>query len=119
MVYPKYVGGKANSVDPDQTASWSSLVCTFCSGLSVIHYTISGDHTVNLPFRKKKKKKKEKEKEKKNAVPSGQKLFWIGRILVGRQKIANKQNFIFGLITLFLASYIHENVKLEQIYRQC
>ena len=45
MVYPKYVGGKANSVDPDQTALWSSLiwVCTFCSGLSVIHYTTSGD----------------------------------------------------------------------------
>ena len=114
MVYPKYVGGKANSVDPDQPAPWSSLiwVCTFCSGLSVIHYTISSDHS-KFAIRKKKKKKKE------NAVPSGQKIFWIGRILVGRQKIANKQNFIFGLIILFLASYMHENVKLEQIYRQC
>ena len=65
MVYPKCAGGKANSVDPDQTAPWSSLiwVCTFCSGLFVLLLRVI---IVNLPFIKKKKKKKK-------TVPSGQK----------------------------------------------
>ena len=74
MVYPKCAGEKANNVDPDQTAPWSSLiwVYTFFSGLFVL---LVGVIIVNLPFRKKKKK---------NAVPSGQKIFLVGRIWVGR-----------------------------------
>ena len=78
MVYPKCADGNANTVHPDQTAPWSSLiwVCTFCSGLFVLLFRVI---IVNLQFIKKKKKKK-------NAVPSGQKIFWVGRSLVGREE---------------------------------
>ena len=71
MVYPKCAGGKANSVDPDQTAPKSSLIwfCIFCLGLFELLFRAI---VVNLPF------------GKQNAVPSGQKIFRVGRILVGR-----------------------------------
>ena len=31
------------------------------------------------------------------------KLFWVGRILLGRQAIANKQNLIFGPIVHYIS----------------
>ena len=45
MVYPKKcAGGKANSVDPDQTSPWSSLIWA-CTLLRPVCPTMKGDHS--------------------------------------------------------------------------